>query len=72
MKCICCYNYNGKEYRLYVDLSANNRANSLWFILLPSFRITKYMNNNSIPETVREVFNKRLEQFYKFEIHFKQ
>lgn len=71
MKCICCYKYNGKEYRLYVDLSANNRANSSWFILLPSFKITKYMNNRTIPEVVRKVFNKRLEQFYKFEIHFK-
>lgn len=71
MKCICCYKCNGKEYRLYVDLSVNNRANSLWFILLPSFKITKYMNNRAIPEVVRKVFNKRLEQFYKFEIQFK-
>ena len=71
MKCICCYKCNGKEYRLYVDLSVNNRANSLWFILLPSFKSTKYMSNRAIPEVVRKVFNKRLEQFYKFEIHFK-
>ena len=41
------------------------------FVLLPNFKITKYMNNRSIPEAAREVFEKRFEQFYKGEIHVK-
>lgn len=70
MKCICCYPYNDKDYRLYVDLSVEIKGNA-WFILLPSFKITKYMNDRRIPETVREVFKKRIEQYCRGEIHFK-
>lgn len=66
MKCISCYCYNGEKYRLYVDLDSKT-----WFVLLPSFKITKYMNNRSIPEAARKVFEKRLDQYYKGEIHFK-
>jgi len=66
MKCISCYCYNGEEYRLYVDVDSKT-----WFVLLPSFKITKYMNNRSIPEAAREVFEKRLGQFDRGEIHFK-
>lgn len=70
MKCICCYHYNGKDYRLYVDLSVEIKANA-WFILLPSFKITKYMNNIMVPETVRKIFEKRIGQYCRGEIHFK-
>ena len=70
MKCISCYRCNGKDYRLYVDLSVEIKGNA-WFILLPSFRITKYMNNRMVPETVREAFKKRIEQYCRGEIHFK-
>lgn len=70
MKCICCYHYNGKDYHLYVDLSVEIKGNA-WFILLPSFKITKYMNNRMVPETVREVFEKRIGQYCRGEIHFK-
>ena len=70
MKCICCYHYNGEDYRLYVDLSVEIKANS-WFILLPSFKITKYMNNRMVPETVREIFERRIGQYCRGEIHFK-
>ena len=70
MKCISCCRYNGKDYRLYVDLSVEIKGNA-WFILLPSFKITKYMNNRMIPETVREAFKKRIGQYCRGEIHFK-
>lgn len=70
MKCICCYHYNGEDYRLYVDLSVKIKANAL-FILLPSFKITKYMNNRMVPETVREIFERRIGQYCRGEIHFK-
>ena len=70
MKCICCYRYEGDDYRLYVDLNVENKGKS-WFILLPSFKITKYMNNRMVPETVKKIFTKRIEQYCRGEIHFK-
>lgn len=70
MKCICCYHCNGEDYRLYVDLNVENKANA-WFILLPSFKITKYMNNYMVPEAARKVFQKRIDQYCRGEIHFK-
>jgi hypothetical protein len=55
---------------LYVDLNVEIKANA-WFILLPSFKITKYMNNYMVPETVRKIFEKRIGQYCRGEIHFK-
>jgi hypothetical protein len=70
MKCICVASVNNENYRLYVDLSVPIKERS-WFILMPSFKITKYMNNSSLPEDVKKKFQLRLEQYYKGKIQFK-
>jgi len=67
MKCIGTYTWNGKTWRLYIDLETDK-----FFILLPSFKITKYLSvyNHQLPEKAVEVFERRLNDYNEGKIKF--
>lgn len=67
MKCIGTYTYDGKTWRLYVDLESRR-----FFILLPSFKITKFLSKNNylLPKKAVEIFERRWSDFQMGKIKF--
>lgn len=66
MKCIGTCKCEDGEYRLYVYIEERK-----FFVLLPNFKITMYMNNNAIPDKAKQTFARRMRDYDEGKIQFR-